>query len=121
MTNIFGSNIASIVANALAPLVFDQILIKTVSVRDPANSTRSIKTEVPYPCRGFVDNFSNESWQKTSIRITDAKIVILGATLPAGIVPESGDRITAEGKTFTIQENGVMRDAASATYECHSR
>jgi hypothetical protein len=92
-----------------------------VTTKDPTDSTKYIKTEVPYPCKGWIDNFSNENWKRDAVRTTDVKIVVLGATLTPGVVPIPNDKITAEGKTFTIQADGVMRDATASTYECHGR
>ncbi|HEU4727678.1 MAG TPA: hypothetical protein VFT22_07310 [Kofleriaceae bacterium] len=57
----------------------------------------------------------------TLITGVDRAIRILGATLPSGVVPIPGDRITLEGTTSTIVAEGVSRDAASATYLCQCR
>ncbi len=121
MPDIFGADIAGAIAAGLGDLVFDQVLIKTVSTKDPANPTRQIKTEARHDCKGFVDNYAKENARGQGTRINDNKIVILGATLPAGVVPAPGDQIEAEGTTFTIQQDGVQRDPAGATYECQSR
>lgn len=121
MPDIFGIDIAGLIDEALSDAVFEQTLIKVSSTRDPVNPSKKTIVETPHPCRGFVDNFSKENMRGTSVRITDHKIVILGNTLPVGIVPEPGDKIIAEGSTFTIVDEGVMRDPAGATYECQSR
>ena len=118
MPNIFGADIAGVIAGALGELVFSQTLVKSVTTRDPSDATKVIIVKTEHPHRGFIDNYRNENMRGTSVRITDHKIVILGATLPAGIVPEPGDSIIAEGKTFVIKTDGVMRDPAAATYEC---
>ena len=120
MPDIFGADIAGIVAEAFDGLLFDQVLIKIASSRDPSDSTNTIKVETRHDCQGFVDNFAKEN-AKNGTTITDAKIVIIGDTLPAGIVPEPKDHIEAESRTFVIQDAGVVRDPAGATYECRSR
>ncbi len=121
MPDIFGLDIAGLIGDVLGDEVFDQTLIKVTSSRDATNPSKQTQSETNHDCKGFVDNYSKENMRGTSVRITDHKIVILGATLPAGIEPEPGDKIIAEGKTFTIVDEGVVRDPASATYECQSR
>jgi hypothetical protein len=121
MPDIFGADIAGAILDGLGGLVFDQTLIKTSTAEDPTNKTRMIKIETPYSCKGFVDNYRNENIRGQGVKITDHKIVILGASLPPSIIPQPGDRIIAEGRTYSIQEDGVMRDPAGATYECQSR
>lgn len=121
MPDIFGAGIAQAINSGLGSLVFDQTLVKITSQRDPTDSTSTIQVETPHQCKGFVDNYRNENLRGTQVRITDLKIVILGASLAAGIVPEPGDIIIAENRRFTIVADGVMRDPAGATYECQSR
>jgi hypothetical protein len=119
--DIFGVDLAGIVGDALGPLVFDQTLIVVTSSRDPLDSTKTIKVETFHPCKGFIDVFSDRVIDGTNIKYFDRNIAILGATLPQSVVPNSGDKIIAEGKTFTITDGGVRRDPAGAIYECHSR
>lgn len=119
--DIFGIDLAGIVNEALGPLVFDQTLIVVTSSRDPANSSKTIKVETPHKCKGFIDFFADRLIDGSAIKYTDRKIIILGATIPQDVEPNGGDKIIAEGRTYTITENGVRRDPAGATYECHSR
>ena len=121
MPDIFGEDIAGLILDNLGPLVFDQTLIVVTDTRDPNNSTKRLKTEVNHSCKGFIDVFDDGMINGTTIKFSDRKIIILGGTLDAGVVPTSGDKIIAEGQTFTITEGGVRRDPAAATYECHSR
>ena len=118
--NIFGVDLAGIIHNVLSPMVFDQTLVKITSVRDPLNSSKMTKTEVPYPCKGFIDESSEYAKKGTNINANDKFVVIIGKSLPNGITPEHGDKILAEGKTFTIANGGVERDPAGATYTCQS-
>ncbi len=120
MPNIFNANIAGILNSALGPLVFDQTLVKIVSSKDPTDSTKRIQVKTEYSCKGFVDDFKDEWVNGTTVKITDRKVVILGSSLATGIVPEPKDEIIAEGTTFTIVDDGVVRDPAGATYECRS-
>ena len=121
MPNIFNANIASIVNKALGPLVFNQVLTKSVKTEDPADSTKVITVETDYPCKGFIDEFKDEWVNGTTVKVNDRKIVILGDSLATGIVPEPGDKILAEAKSWTIVKEGVKRDPAGATYECQSK
>lgn len=121
LPNIFGVDLAGIVNDALGPLVFDQILIKISSVRDEVDPTKMVKTRVPYACKGFIDDFIDGTFKGTTIKVNDRKIVILGASLPTGIEPEPNDEITAEGETFSIASDGVLRDPAGATFECKAQ
>lgn len=121
MPNIFGADIAGIIAKELGPLVFDQTLTKAVKTQDPADSTKVVTVETDYPCKGFIDEFKDEWVNGTTVKVNDRKIVILGASLPVGVAPEPGDKILAESKSWTIVKEGVKRDPAGATYECQSK
>jgi len=119
--DIFGEDIAGKINQALGPLVFDQILINITEVRNPLDPTEVTLTETPHDCKGFVDVFEDDHVDGTLVLRTDRKIVILGASLPSGVTPQPGDKITAEGTNFNIVPKGVKRDPAAATYECQSR
>ena len=97
MPNIFKANIAKVVNKALGTLVFDQVLTKAVKTEDPTNSTKIVTVETPHDCKGFIDEFKDEWVNGTTVKVNDRKIVILGDSLPIGVVPEPGDKITAEG------------------------
>ena len=118
--DIFGIDIAGIINDALGDSMFDQVLIKSVKTEDPDDSTKIVSVDTSYPCKGFVDVFEDKWVNGTTVKVTDRKIIILGASLQTGIEPEPGDTITAEGKNFTIVDDGVKRDPAAATYECQS-
>lgn len=119
--NIFGVDIAGIIHSVLSPKVFDQVLIKVESVRDPSNSSRMIKTDVPYPCKGFIDDSTEHAKKGTNIDASNKFIIIIVKSLPEGIEPLHGDKIIAENKTFTIVSGGVNRDPAGALYTCQSK
>lgn len=121
MPDIFGVDLAGLILEHLGPQVFAQVLTKSVRGEDPANSTKTITVDTDYPCRGFIDEFKDEWVNGTTVKVNDRKIVILGASLPIGVVPEPGDKILAEGKSWTIVKEGVKRDPAAATYECQSK
>jgi hypothetical protein len=118
MVDIFGAGIAQAINNGLGPLVFDQILYKVASVRDSLNPTKIDIVRTPHGCKGFVAGNQVRDEAGTLVRMENNSIIILGASLPTGIVPAPGDEIEAEGRTFVIVEKGVSRDPAGATYEC---
>lgn len=121
LPNIFGANIAQLINNALGNAVFDQTLIKRSSTQSTVNRTKQEIVTSPYPCKGFIDEFTDDYINLTNIKKSDRKIVILGASLAAGIIPEPGDGIIAEGITFTIVPDGIVRDPAGATFTCQAR
>jgi len=120
---LFGVDIAGIVKNAMAstlPIV--QLVKKTNGTRvataltagtNPKSSTST--------ARGFTSYFKDSQVNGTTIQKGDRKVLIIGDTLPAGVVPEPADSIIVEGVTMVIVEDGVQRDPAAATYECHVR
>lgn len=121
MPDIFGLDLAGILLDNLGDSVFDQVLTKSVKTNDPADSTKRITVETTYPHKGFIDAYDDKWVNGTTVKVTDRKIVILGASLPAGVEPEPGDKILAEGTSWTIVKEGVKRDPAGATYECQSK
>ena len=121
MPDIFNAQIAQQISDALGPLVFDQTLVKIVAARDETTPTRVTNVRTYYSCKGFIDDFVESTFSGTTIKVGDKKIIILGASLESGIVPEPNDEIIAEGITYTIAEKGVERDPAGATYECQAR
>lgn len=121
LPNIFGADIAGQINSALGPLTFEQTLIKLAYTTDPANSTNQLEVEDPHICRGFIDEFDDDTMKNSGVKVTDRKIIIFGASLPSGIEPVPGDKIIAEGTTFTIVPDGVNRDPAGATFECQSK
>ena len=74
---------------------------------------------VSYPFEGFVDTYSAFVRAQAGIPDTDAKVCILGANLPKGVVPRQGDRITLGGQRFqAVRLTNV--DPAGALYEVQS-
>lgn len=122
---LLDGEIAKIAASALigAGMTKDAILIKvTPGIRNPAAvSAGTNPTTVSYPVKGIPADTRSLMASGTLITGVDRVIRILGATLPAGVVPVSGDRITMESSTSTIVAQGVSRDPASATFVCQCR
>lgn len=123
MPNIFGEDIAGKIYQALKNKVFDITLTKVeLGTRTPGSLTSGTNpTETAHTVKGFVDEYQDRHIDGTLIQRGDRKIVILGGSLPSGVVPEPSDKITAEGETRAIVEDGVKRDPAGATYLCQVR
>jgi hypothetical protein len=121
MPDIFGANIAGKLNSAMGSKLFAVTLVQTVNgVRTPGDSTAGTNpVATTYTGRGFVDDYTTRQIDGTIIRQGDRKVSILGASLPAGVVPRPGDRTTIEGEAKAVIN--VTRDPAGALYECQVR
>jgi len=122
--DLFGLDIAGIVADAVASAggVLDATLTKvTPTTREPGNQAGGTQpTAVAYACKGFIAENSKGHAPGTMTRRAQLEVVLLGATINGGAtVPEPGDRVAIEGKTFAIVS--IDRDPAAATYTCGVR
>lgn len=77
-------------------------------------------TSATHSCEGIVSAFDTGLIDGTLVRREDRRISLLIATLPDGVEPKPGDRITIQGATYTVLE-GVERDAAKFMFTCHGR
>lgn len=121
---LFGVDIAKIVNKEIAPGLLDATLTKsTYGSRTSGDLTSGqSETSKSYPCKGIVSRYSDEEINGTTILKSDRKILLIGNSIDKGnVVPEPGDQIFIESSTYEIQEDGVNRDPAKATYSCHSR
>ncbi|WP_454021200.1 hypothetical protein [Azospirillum sp. Marseille-Q6669] len=79
---------------------------------------------VAHPCKGLVTKYSDHVIAGGIARATDKRTIILGATLPDGVRPRPGDRITTPEGIISIVPAGtagappVQSDPASAAFEC---
>lgn len=87
-------------------------------------------TSTAYPCKGRQGVKRSAYWQYwQNVQLSGAHarasfvgFSILGATLPEGITPAAGDRITHKGVEYTIAADGVTnQDGLGAIYECMCR
>ena len=117
---LFGVNISGIIKSAMAAgLPAIRLLKEQVGAVDAANPTD--EPPVSYrsvPCRGFEDSSEDTRRNGTQVQQSGRLILILGDTLPRGVVPEPGDRIQILGETLEIVGEGVSSDPARATYLC---
>ena len=117
MPDIFGEDIAGELFRELGPLLFDVILVQvTGKERDSANPTKITEFTKKFTGKGFVDDYKARQIDGMTIQQGDRKVTILGASLPAGVVPKPSDSTIIEGETKVVVN--VIRDPASAVYEC---
>ena len=118
----FGVDIAAEILSGLGPGIPAVTLIKrTLGAEDPTDLTagRPI-TDTPHVAKGFIDTYDSKRFGGTEIAQGTRVIVFLGDSLPSGIIPETEDRVTAEGSTFHLT-GPIVRDPAAATYVCEIR
>ena len=121
MPDIFKADIAGEIYKGFKGLVFDITLTKvTPGVRTPGSLTSGTNpVETDYIAEGFTDDYEDYQIDGTIIQRGDRKVVILGASLPSGVIPTPNDKTTAEAVERTIIN--VDRDSAGATYLCQVR
>src|SRR5204863_2015182 len=99
-------DLANLVGAALvgAGMSMDATLIKvTPGTRTPgAISAGTNPSIAPYPVQGIPVSTTPFRLAGTLIAGVDRVIKLFGASLPAGVTPAPGDRITIDGKTSTI-------------------
>lgn len=118
--NIFGADIAGKILKGLGPLVFDVTLKSTTQgARGVALTGGTNPSSVDYTVKGFVSDYTEYQIDGTIIQKGDRVVVILGASLPDGVIPKPDDQVVAEGKTGVVIN--VTRDPAGATYQCQWR
>lgn len=65
---------------------------------------------------GIRDSFSAVYANMAGIPITDARILIIAGSLPAGVAPKKDDKITIESLNFQVRQITAI-DPATATYQ----
>jgi len=117
---LFGLDIASIVDRGLAAaggVMAGTLIRPTPSVRVADALTEGRQTsDATYACRGFIE-IREPRMAGTLVRRSGDSATILGASLPSGIEPQAGDRVSFGERTYEIL--GVTtRDPAAAAYIC---
>lgn len=113
---LFGVDVAGLVARHIGPGVLPVVLSEPRSAaRDPAKLTggRVPLDPILHDARGFWEDFTGKP--PPDVLVTDRKGIVLGDTLPAGVVPDSGWSMTCEGVTLRIVRR-LSRDPAAAVY-----
>lgn len=124
---LFGVDIAGIVADALGDDVFDVTITREVhGDRDPDNLTAGRERAAPlnFDCKGFWEDFSNTP-PGIALEVGDRKAVLIGDTIPPEALPIlRNDKITVHedmGDVSLYVERPVRRDPAAAVYEFQCR
>jgi hypothetical protein len=118
---LFNVDIAGELNAAMGSLLPKYKLLKR-SVADRTSGSLTSGRAVSFrsfSCRGILSAYAEDRIDGTNVKSGDRKVLILGDSLPKGVVPAPDDRIEAEGSTFTVIEVG--RDPDAATYTCQVR
>jgi hypothetical protein len=127
---LLDGELAEIIGSALvsAGLSKPAVLIKvTPGTRTPGAVTGGTHpTTVSYAAEGIEASLTSLRLSGALITGVTAAIRLLGSTIASGQVPVSGDRISIDGRTYTIaaDEGGrlaVTRDPAAASYLCQCK
>ena len=118
----FGVDIAAEILSALGPgIPAATLIVRTLGAEDPANLTagRPI-VETSHACKAFLDTYDAKRFGETIIQQGTRVVVILGDSLPSGVVPKDEDRMIVEGETLHVT-GPIVRDPAAATYVAEVR
>lgn len=118
----FGVDIAAEVLAGLGPGTPEVTLLsRSLGAVDPTDLTagRPI-VETPHTCKGFLDTYDTRRYGDEVIQQGTRVVVILGDSLPSGVIPATEDRVIAEGQTFHLT-GPIVRDPAAATYVAEVR
>ena len=81
---------------------------------------------VTHGCKTLVTDYTDYRRQSLGIPATDRQVLVLGASLPAGLIPLKGHKITAPdpsagGALKTFEVIAKSGDPASAVYRLQAR
>lgn len=124
MAELFGTDIASLMADSFAGQLVPATLTRTVITGyDPITDEQTTETQT-FTTEGVVTAYSDEMIANGVVQTNDREILLLA--VPLGTEPTPGsedaqpDKITIEGITYTVV--GVpSRDPATATYTVQGR
>ena len=119
---LFGVDISGLVNQNIGPGVLAATLtVYTTGARTPGQPTKGTNpTNVVYPCKGFIAKTARKDIDGTLVDDGTVTIILIGDSISGGAVaPKLEDRITIEGRSYTIKV--IDRDPAAATYTCVSR
>lgn len=79
-----------------------------------------------YPCLVLLTDYSDYRRQALGIPATDRQVLVLGASLPSGVIPDKGHKITAPdpSKGLALSTFDVIAktgDPAGALYKLQAR
>lgn len=124
MPNLFGMDIAGIVASNIGPGCVDAILTKYANgaydVNNPAAGLP--KTATPYTCKVVATKWVQGVIDGT-VRKVEGKVTVILGTVQGGVTPAPGDTITFIAPASTTAKPVIVTgkvdiDAAGATATC---
>ncbi len=127
-----GSKLAKLIAKTLKKNGKD-VGVKPMTLVKVTKGTRSTSsysggtnpTEDSYTCTGLIEKLSMGDVPATLMQLEDDKVSILGATLPSGIIPSAGDKVTLvglDGVTRTLRLIATLEgDGVGALYSFQAR
>jgi hypothetical protein len=121
MTELFGTDIAALVADALGDSLHEVTISRlTNQQRQSGNLTGGkTKTPVTFTARGIWEDYQPHQIDGDRVRVNDRKALLLGGTIPDGGHPQPGDKITIEGATLVVQRRQSGDPAAASfVYQC---
>lgn len=115
----FLDDIAADVHEALAGDFRDgHLIVPGVRVSDGRGGfTTGPATE--HPVKVLVDDYSDLRRAAGDLPANDRKLLVLGGSLPAGIIPATGQSVRAEGRVWSVV--AVSRDPAAAVWTLQAR
>jgi hypothetical protein len=118
MVSILEGELAEIIGAALvdAELTLDMTVTRSTPGGGPPFDPDP-PTVTEYPCKGFVDTFSDAYLAGGLVQAGDLKIVIVATSL--AVEPRPGDSVFVRGKTYSVIAVGA--DPAKALYELQGR
>jgi hypothetical protein len=125
MAELFGIDIAGIVADVIGPGLLDVTITKyTRAARDDDNLTGGIaKTPAPYVgAKGIWEELPKTPPPGIEFELTDRIALLIGDTIPAGALPERNDLIQIDGIEQAVVQLLAV-DPANAAYRflCRDR
>lgn len=117
--DLFGIDIAGIVADNIGPGLLDVRITRTPrGARQAGDLTGGKVAEGPdsWDCKGFWEDFTATPPPGVELELNDRKAVLIGDTIPAAALPlRVNDAITIEGLTLFMVKQ-LSRDPAAAVY-----
>ena len=123
MPILFGTDIAAAIRQATRGLL-ESFTLNSKLHRPRVNADRSGSAQwaagapllhsAPHDCEGILEG-KRKTLNGRATGETQITAFIIAGSLPAGIVPKTGDTLTARGREHTI--TSVSQDPAEATFE----
>lgn len=126
-TELFGVDIAGIVADALGDGLPEALVMKGTGPadgeprRDPNNLSGGLVRGNPIPFRGsgFWEDYTGMAPPAADIKLFDRRAVLIGDTFKGDWIPGAGDNITIDGETrFVVRLEKLDPARAVYAFQC---